>query len=862
VRSDLPSGTVTFLFTDVEGSTRLLHALGAEAYAEALAEHRRVIREACASEGGVEVDTQGDAFFFAFPTAPGALAAASAFTEALASGPIQVRVGLHTGTSLLTEEGYVGDDVHVAARVASSGHGGQVLVSSSTAQLVETELTDLGEHRLKDIAESVAIYQLGEASFPPLKTISNTNLPRPASSFVGREAELREVLSRIEAGARLVTLTGPGGTGKTRLALEAALTLVPEYKAGVFWVGLASLRDPALVSETVAQALGAKDSLAAHIGERELLLLLDNLEQVIETAPELGSLLAACPNLSLLCTSRELLRVSGEVEYAVPPLAEPEAVELFCARSQLPPSEEIVELCMRLDALPLAIELAAARCKALSPAQILERLSGRLDLLKAGRDADPRQQTLRATIEWSYDLLTPEEQELFARLSVFAGGCTLEAAEEVCDADLDTLQSLTGKSLLQRRAGAAGPRLWMFETIREYAGAQLELPDQVDDIARRHFDYCLELSRPLPRMFEEGAADVTLFERLDDERDNLRAAFAWALRTEADLALDLAGLLGWYWHRRGSYAEGREKLAVALGAATEAAPRVRARARWMAGLLASMQGDLDVARDDLRQALALYRQLGDESGQGYVLNSLALVALWRGDQPEATRLLEEALEAVEGTTAPATLEWVLLRGLAMAASAGGDRVRAVEFGRTLVSKVRGKEPNFFAQSLNLLGGWLEAIDETAEARVCFQESIEISRTHGLARTLPYALASLGHLLLDSDIALAVDRYRESLRLMHEMGDTRGVATCLQGLAATRLARGETYAASQLLAAASRIRRDVGATLDARGQAEVDAMTARLEAALEDEAFRAVWADDTVLPLDQAVELALSLSADG
>ena len=340
-------------------------------------------------------------------------------------------------------------DVHFAARVMSSGHGGQVVFSKATADLVEVELTDLGEHRLKDIERAVPLFQLGEGTFPPLKTISNTNLPRPASSFVGREQELAEVLSRIEQGARLLTLTGPGGTGKTRLALEAAATLVPDYKAGVFWVGLASLRDPALVSETISQALGAKDGLAEHIGERELLLLLDNLEQVIEAAPELSALLQACPNLTLLVTSRELLRVAGEVEYPVPPLASPEAVSLFCERAQLEPSEEIAELCARLDNLPLAVELAAARTKALSPTQILERLSHRLDLLKGGRDADPRQQTLRATIEWSYDLLSAAEQELFARLSVFAGGCTLEAAEEVCDADLDTLQSLVEKSLVR-----------------------------------------------------------------------------------------------------------------------------------------------------------------------------------------------------------------------------------------------------------------------------------------------------------------------------------------------------------------------------------------------------------------------------
>ena len=495
VRYDLPSGTVTFLFTDVEGSTKLLHELGARRYAEALVEHRRVIREACTAEGGVEVDTQGDAFFFAFATAPGALAAAQVFTETLAAGAIRVRVGVHTGSPLLSDEGYVGDDVHLAARVAASGHGGQVLLSSATAGLVELPVSDLGEHRLKDIPDAVSIFQLGEESFPPLRTISNTNLPRPASSFVGREAVMGEVLGRIERGARLLTLTGPGGTGKTRLALEVAGSLVPEYKAGVFWVGLASLRDPALVAETIAQVLGAKDGLAEHVGERELLLLLDNLEQVIEAAPGLAELLERCPNLVLLCTSRELLRVRGEVDYAVPPLGSPEAVTLFCERAQLEPSDEIAELCARLDNLPLAVELAAARTKALTPAQILERLTGRLDLLRGGRDADPRQQTLRATIEWSHELLSAEERRLFARLSVFAGGCTLDAAEEICDADLETLQSLVEKSLLRFSDG----RYWMLETIREYAAERLDETGEREELGRRHAEFFTRVVEAQPR---------------------------------------------------------------------------------------------------------------------------------------------------------------------------------------------------------------------------------------------------------------------------------------------------------------------------------------------------------------------------
>ena len=645
-RTDLPFGTVTFLFTDVEGSTRLLHSLGPEAYAEALAEHRRLIREACAAEGGVEVDTQGDAFFFAFPTAEGALRAASTFTQSLAEGPIQVRVGLHTGSPLLASEGYVGEDVHLAARIAATAHGGQVVVSSATAELVEAELTDLGEHRLKDVAQPVPIY-LGSGSFPPLKTISNTNLPRPASSFLGRERELEEALGKIEAGARLLTLTGPGGCGKTRLALEVASTLVPSYKAGVFWVGLASLRDPAFVTETIAQTLGAKDGLAEHIAERELLLLLDNLEQVVRAAPELASLLERCPNLTLLCTSRELLRVRGEVEYPVPPLASPEAVALFCERSGLEPGEEVAELCARLDNLPLAVELAAARTRALTVSQILERLSGRLDLLKGGRDADPRQQTLRATIEWSYELLTPEEQRLFRAVSVFAGGCTLEAAEEVADADLDTLQSLVEKSLLRFTDG----RYWMLETIREYA---IERFDASAEASKRRYLHArcyaraaAELEGPLREYSPEARAIVR------HELDNLRAALAYALERDAVvLASDLISGLWFYWLTSGSGVE-----ANAWAARYVASPRQRAPAlERFAGDLGAAEilrfaGNATKAAELKRELLATGRANPNvvihgvqiERSIAATLSDLAYMELSVGNLRDARGYAEEAL---------------------------------------------------------------------------------------------------------------------------------------------------------------------------------------------------------------------------
>ena len=646
VRPELPSGTVTFLFTDVEGSTRLLEEIGDEEYEGALSVHRRIVRAACQANDGVEVDTQGDAFFFAFPEPSGALVAAQQMTEGLVDGPIQVRVGLHTGTPRLGAEGYVGSDVHFGARVAACAHGGQVVLSQATRDLVDDYvLTDLGEHRLKDIEHPVAIFQLGDASFPPLKTISNTNLPRPASSFVGRERELAELRSRMERGARLLTLTGPGGSGKTRLAIEAASTLIPEYKAGVFWVGLAALRDPALVTQTMAQALGAKDGLAEHIGEREMLLLVDNVEQVIGAAPELSSLLQGCPNLTLLVTSRELLRVQGEVEYEVPRLQEPEAVSLFCERSQLEPSDEIAELCRRLDSLPLAVELAAARTKALSPNQVLERLEQRLDLLKGGRDADPRQQTLRATIEWSYDLLSEEERQLFARLSVFSGGCTLEAAEDVAEADLDTLQSLVEKSLLRFTTTEAGSRYWMLETIREYAAERLANAGEILAIRQRHADQYLSLAERVERERSEAASTEPL-QRLADEHDNVRLALSWFVeREESDCALRLVCALADYWVVRGGLAEARAHADDVLAMRAEQSPRLRARALAVASDLARDQGDVEGARRCCEESLALSRELGDLQGVGRALHELGEAALAEEDFDRAVELFHEAVDA-------------------------------------------------------------------------------------------------------------------------------------------------------------------------------------------------------------------------
>jgi predicted ATPase/class 3 adenylate cyclase len=807
-RNELPRGTVTFLFTDVEGSTRLLHELGAEAYAGALAEHRRVIRHACACHGGVEVDTQGDAFFFAFPSAPGALTAAQAATEALAGGPIQVRIGLHTGTPLVTEEGYVGDDVHFAARVAATSHGGQVVVSRSTRDQLDEDfaLSDLGEHRLKDIEGPVPIFQLGAGSFPPLKTISNTNLPRPASSFVGREHELAEVLARIERGARLLALTGPGGSGKTRLAIEAAASVVPEYKAGVFWVGLAALRDPTLVTETIAQTLGAKNGLAEHIGEREMLLLLDNLEQVIKAAPELSALLTTCPNLTLLVTSRELLRVQGEVEYPVPPLAEPEAVTLFCERAQLEPTAEIAELCARLDNLPLAVELAAARTKALSPAQILERLSQRLDLLKGGRDAETRQQTLRATIAWSYDLLTDDEQELFRRLSVFVGGCALDAAEDVAGADLDKLQSLVEKSLLR----FSNERYWMLETVRAYAFERLDRSGKLPVLRERKATYFLHLAeRAEPEL--GGAKSAHWLDRLETERDNIRAAIDWSRTVGAvEVELRLVTALREFWRARGPVVEAFRRLDEAAHRAGSLLPQRRIEALRAAALSALEIGEPEAAQRLAQEVLKLARALGDTAGEISALIKLAHATAALGEVERAHSLMDDAVATARELGDRNALGHALLNSGVLAANRG-DFDHAVELSE---------------RSLSEAG---DAFDARGRAIAL--------------NNLASACIRLG------DVGRAVETACEGLEVARAHGETSIVAGLLETLADAEVAR-DPIRAARLLGAAGTLMEGLGAAL---GEDIVVAVRAATDEAAHERAFGEGWQ----LPLDAAVEYALA-----
>lgn len=657
---DLPTGTVTLLFTDVEGSTKLLHELGDHSYAQALAGHRRVIREACAHHDGVEVDTQGDAFFFAFEAAPAAFAAAAELTEALSSGPVQVRVGLHTGNPLVSQDGYVGVDVHRAARIAASGHGGQVLVSQSTASLLDGDLRDLGEHRFKDLLAAERVFQLGEAEFPPLKSLYRASLPVASTPFLGREVELAEVAALlVQDDVRLLTLTGPGGAGKTRLSVQAAAEASERFPDGVFWVPLAPLRDPSLLESTFGQALEASeqpgvsliDSIVAAIGERRMLVVIDNCEHLVEAVAQLvHGLLQVCPRLVIVCSSRERLAVAGERLFSVPPMAAADGEALFVERAQsvasgFVPDEQVAAICEAVDGLPLAIELAAARVRSLSTRSIRERLVERLPLLTSrDRDLDERQRTLEATIAWSYNLLTDDEQRTLCGLAVFAGGCTLEAAEKVAATDLDLLESLLDKSLIRYRLDEAGQdRYWMLETIREYAAARLSESGERDRARSAHRDYFIHGAAELSG--DGFMHDGTEVPFLRADRANYRVVLDEALASaDAQAALSLVASLGHIWHRAGEVRDGHALIHAAL-ALPGGDDIYRGQALHLAGDMAVDLNDFEEAGSLLDQAEQYATALADRSLLWRVQYTRAYLLGVRGDHEHAADSAQQAIES-------------------------------------------------------------------------------------------------------------------------------------------------------------------------------------------------------------------------
>ncbi len=867
-----PSGTFTFVFTDIEGSTRLLQALG-DAYAELLETHRGIVRGAASEAGGTEVDTQGDAFFFVFHTPSLAVRAAIAAQRALAaqSWPggvaVRVRMGIHTGEAAVSGGTFVGMDVHRAARVTAAAHGGQVLLSEASRVLVQdklparAELSDLGYHQLKDLRSPEHLYQLLAPGLPsvfsPVRSLraGRVNLPTQVTTFVGRHRELEEV-RRLLAETRLLTLTGPGGTGKTRLAIEAAREVADDFADGLFYVALSSVRDHSLVPPTIADAVGLTlqterpilDILKEYFEHRRALLVLDNFEHVFSAASVIGELLQAAAHLRVLVTSRARLHLSAEQELPVPPMELPEpgvlpgaedlsrydALALFVNRARAADptftvdgdSTAVTEICARLDGLPLAIELAAARLNVLTPELLRQRLEHRLPVLIAGpTDASERQRTLRSTIDWSYDLLGPPDQVLFRRISVFSGGCTIGAADAVIGGDsldvLEALCSLVEKSLLRRtRELADEPRFRMLETIREYAHDRLVESGEADDIERRHARYYLEVAESAePHLTTADTWSVAA--RLQPEQGNLRAAIAYAIRAEeTETGLRIASAMWRFWQQRGQLEEGRQWMAqlLALPGATSRSACV-AKALDAAAAMAYWQGDYEEASVQYEAALSIWRQLGDEPGAAEVLRSLGYLAGIKGQYREAHALHEQSRTVARGLEDNCAVAYALV-GDGMIYHLEGDAEKAQSY--------------------------------FEDACLLFEE---VGERYGLAT----ALCLLSRILVErGEPTAAEDDWRRAFQILRDLGDGSGLIIALSDLCAIELAKGRAEAAVRLAGAAA----GLGETLKVRPPEALTRPPDPRPAAglvMGSEAVQSAWEAGRDMTLDQAVAYAVELT---
>jgi predicted ATPase/class 3 adenylate cyclase len=811
----LPRGTVTFLFIDIEGSTRLLLEVGDD-YADMLAAHRRVLRDEFARHGGVEVDTAGDAFFVAFAKASDALAAAAAAGEALADGPIRVRMGLHTGEPTVTEEGYVGIDVHRAARIAAAGHGGQILLSQATRDLVGADrVRDLGVHRLKDLAAPERLYQLGEDEFPALKSLDRTNLPVQPTPFVGRERELAEVLALLDSH-RVVTLTGPGGAGKTRLALQAAAESVEQFGDGVWFVSLAAVRDPQLIEPTIAQVVGGPDDLHEFLAGKRTLLVLDNLEQVLPGAADIVARLEAC----ILATSRSRLNIAAEQEFPVPTLPIDDAAALFTQRARqleprFDPDTAVREIAERLDGLPLAVELAAARVKVLTSGQILERLGRSLDLLTSGaHDAPERQRTLRGTVEWSYQLLSADEQRLFAQLAVFAGSFRLEAAEAVCSAELDVLQSLVDQSLL--RHGEEG-RFFMLATIRELALEKLRDLSDTPSLRRRHDDYFLDVAEELDsRERLSGLRDLSAesLNRFERELPSFRATLSGLLESSRHEGVVRLGAALWrFWLNRAQYHDAANWLERAPIDDATLPLDVRAAALGAAGGIAYFtHDDVDGAERYWRIGLELRRGQEDPLELGASLSRLASVAWRRGDFDGAIAYHNQALPLFE--------------------QAGAESLILTE--------------------LHWLGDAFRDRGDYDEGERLLEETATRARAHGFDQQLTSTLHSLGDLSLDRvDPETALHRFADALEYSVATGSRRVQVYCVGGIASALVQRGDDRTATRLWGIAEDQERRLGFRMILNERQRYEHLIAGARERLG-AAYEAELRDGAGLTLEQAV----------
>ncbi|MGD0123697.1 MAG: adenylate/guanylate cyclase domain-containing protein [Candidatus Limnocylindrales bacterium] len=824
----LPTGTVTFLFTDIEGSTKLLQALGA-AYPDVLSQHHRLLRGAVERAGGVPIGTEGDSLFAAFDSPVAAVSAAVAAQRAMAGAswpggtPVRVRMGLHTGEGLVRDGTYVGLDVHRAARIAAVGHGGQILMSDSTRALAEhglpsgVQLRDLGRHRLKDLAQPERIYETvieGLASqFPALRSLeaAPNNLPTQLTSFVGRGREVAEA-KRLLGTTRLLTLTGPGGTGKTRLSLQLAAESISDFADGVFFVPLGPIEDPDLVAPAILVALGLRESpneppvikLVEYLRDRHLLLIMDNFEQVLPAAALVGDLLKAIPGLTVVVTSRATLHLYGEREFAVPPLTLPhagddldpasisqyEAVALFIQRAAAVRPDfqvttanaaAVAEICSRLDGLPLAIELAAARVKLLPPQALLARLGQRLEALEAGsRDLPPRQRTLRGAIAWSHDLLDDAARRLFARFAIFVDGASLTAAEAVCsDAGLDVLSGLAGlvdQSLIRQEEADGEPRFTMLSTIREFALERLAEKGEADVLAERHAAFFVAMAEAsAPGL--TGPNQKRLLDELARENGNLRATINWSIESESvETALRLGFALWRFWQMRGMLREGAAVLERILAVPDpDGHPLERARALEAAGGVAYWRAEMATAMSYYEACLQLCRKIGDRRAIANALYNLGFPTLInREDLARSRAAFEESL--------------AMYRDL-------GDH-------------------EMIARVLWGLGNAYYFGDENEAARDTLLEDVEMLRRMSDPFSLAWAFHTLGlaYDKLGETVARSGPLWREALEHFAAVGDISGMTILLGDFGILAAAEGEILRAVRLSSAADRLAHTGGTQL--------------------------------------------------
>lgn len=959
--SALPGGTVTFLFTDIEGSTPLWER-NPEAMKFALARHNAILRQAIESHHGYVFNIVGDSFHAAFVLATQALAAALAAQHALVweswgeTGPLQVRVGLHTGLAEPLEHDYASTHtLNLVARVMSAAYGGQILLSQATAGLVRRDLPlgvslkDLGEHRLKGLSHPEHLFQVVgpdlRQDFPllPTRIERPNNLPPQLTSFVGREAEIAAICEKLlQPEVRLLTLTGVGGTGKTRLSLQVGQTLLETFPDGVFFVPLDLVREVHLVIPSIAKALGLRESpvrspfdfLKEYLTHKQLLLILDTFEQIFEAGPALNELLAAAPKIKVLVTSRTLLRLAAEHDHPVSPLSLPdmkdgvsmgnieenEAVQLFVQRAQAAKPDfqlnaqnavAVAEICRRLDGLPLAIELAAARIKVLSPQALLARLDSRLKLLTGGaRDLPAKQQTLRNSIGWSYDLLEEGEKVLFRRLAVFAGGCTLDAAEALCNAPadpemdiLERMASLVDKSLLRQGEGVEGePRFWMLETIREYARERLVESGEAAAIQRRHADLFLALAEKVEPQLRSGEREIGL-RQLEAEHDNLRAALAWSQTAdEGEICLRMAGSLSWFWYLGGHWSEGRGWLESAL-ALTEAGSSMALRVKAVlgVGILAAGQGNSAVARPRLQESTAQFRKLGDKRGLAYALAFLGLLTSWHDDPTVPRSILEESvalfqelgdqwglalalgflgntlseLNDYEAAQSHAEHSVALFRelgdkwGLTLSLMNRGHialRRRDDAAARSwleeslAISRGLGDTP-FIALLLVYLGNVLRHQGDFERAAALYEEGLALYRDAGSKWGMAVSLHNLGRLAWEQgDYRQAAALFEESLPLYRETGYDPGVVGCLAGLAGIAGSGGQPERAARLLGAAQALMDSTNAVIGPEDRLEIERDLSAVRSQLSEEAFAVALEQGRAMTMEQAIAYALVVDA--